>query len=73
MRPLRMARDEGLLPWREAGIEVLQGGGGLRLEAGDVVGDRDRVALLAEGAQFLDLGLQLGDRLFEIEIASHRT
>ena len=33
----------------------------------------DRVALLAEGAQFLDLGLQLGDRLFEIEIASHRT
>ena len=35
--------------------------------------DRDRVPLLAEGAQLLDLGLELGDRLFEIEIAAHRT
>ena len=71
MRPLRMARDLRLLPRAEAGVEVLQRRRGLGLEPRHVVDDRDRVVALAERAQLLDLRLELGDRLFEIEVASH--
>src|ERR671910_503832 len=73
MRPLRILRHEGLLQGAQIGLELLQGRGGLGLEALDVVADRDRVAVLAEGPQLLELGLELGDGLFEIEIAAHQT
>ena len=71
MRALRMARHLRLLPGRQVGIELLQGEGGLGLEAVDLVADGDGRAALAHGAQFLDLGLELGHRLFEVEIAAH--
>ena len=71
MRPLRMARDLRLLPGREIGIEFLEREGGLHLEPADLVADGDRAAGLGHGAQFLDLGLQFGHRLFEVEIGAH--
>ena len=73
MRPLGMARDEGLLPGRELGIELLEGVGGLDLQARDVVGDGDGVPVLTERPKLLDLGFKLGDGLFEIEITAHQT
>ena len=71
MRPLRMARHLRLLPGRQVGIELLERQRRLHLEPADLVADRDRGIALAHGAQFLDLGLQFGHRLFEIEIAAH--
>ena len=71
MRPLRMARHLRLLPGRQVGIEFLERERGLDLEPVDLVVDGDRAAGLAHGAQFFDLGLQFGHRLFEIEIAAH--
>ena len=71
MRPLRVAGDLRLLPGGEVGIEFLQRRRRLGLQPADLVADGDRVAGLAHGAQFLDLGLQFGHRLFEIEIAAH--
>ena len=72
MRPLRMARDLRLLPGRQVGIELLERLRRLGLEPRDLLADGDRVAARAHGAQLLDLGLELGHRLFEIEIAAHR-
>ena len=71
MRPLRMARHLRLLPGREVGIELLERERRLDLEAADLLADGDRAVALAHGAQFLDLGLQFGHRLFEVEIAAH--
>ena len=71
MRPLRMARDLRLLPGREIGIELLERQRRLDLEPVDLIADGDRAAGLGHGAQFFDLGLQFGHRLFEIEIAAH--
>ena len=71
MRPLRMARHLRLLPGRQVGIELLERERRLHLEAIDFVADRDGAAGLRHGAQLLDLGLQFGHRLFEIEIAAH--
>ena len=72
VRPLGMAGDLGLLPGRELGIEVLERLRGLGLEAGDLLADRGRAVAGLERAQFLDLGLELGHRLFKIEITAHR-
>ncbi len=72
VRSLRMTRDLRLLPRRQAPIERLQRLCGARLEAFDLLADRHRIALGAERAQFLDLGLEVGHRLFEVEIAAHR-
>ena len=71
MRPLRMARHLRLLPGRELGIELLERERRLDLEPVDLLADGDRVAGLGHGAQFLDLGLQFGHRLFEVEIGAH--
>ena len=71
MRPLRMARDLRLLPGRQIGIEFLERDRRLDLEPADLLADGDRAVALAHGAQFLDLGLQFGHRLFEIEIGAH--
>jgi hypothetical protein len=60
MRPLRVARDQRLLPGGQRGVEVLQRRRRLGLQPRDVVADRDRVALLAQRPQLLDLGLELG-------------
>src|SRR5258708_3651188 len=72
MRPLRMARHQHLLP----GAELLISGANLTLdlalELADLFCD-DVGAVIAEMLQLLDLALELGDRLFEIEeLPRHR-
>src|SRR5690606_24856702 len=71
MRPLRMARHLRLLPRRQVGVAVLQLLRRLLLKARHFIGNGHRVAIRLRGAQFLDLGVQLGLRLFEIEVAAH--
>ena len=71
MGPLRMTGDKRLLPRRQRRVELLQRRRRLGLEASDIVRDGHGIVVGAEGAQFLELGFQLGDRLFEIEIAAH--
>ena len=70
MRPLGMARDLRLLPRRQLGIGVAQQLARLGLEPVDLGVDVESAA--ARGlAQLGDAGLELGDRLFEIEIGQH--
>ncbi len=69
VRALRMARHQRLLPWRQIGIEVGQRLRRLVLDPPDLIGD-----VAARGhkrAQFVELGIELGDGLFEVEIAAH--
>ena len=69
MRPLRMAGDQGFLPRRQVVIEVAE-----RLR-GLVLDPRNLFADVAAGgrqcAQFVDLGVEFGDWLFEIKVAAH--
>jgi hypothetical protein len=62
----------GLLPGREAGIEVPQGLGRLDLQAGDLLADGGGAVAGIERAQLLQLGLDLGHRLLKVEITAHR-
>lgn len=71
MRPLWMPRDLRLLPRRQLAIEFLERLGGLAFELADLLGDRHGIVGRRHCAQFLDLGLKLGHRFFEIEIAAH--
>ena len=66
-----MAGDLRLLPGRQLGVEVAQRLRAPCLEPADLVGDGDGVALGLQRAQLLDLGLELGHRLFEVEIGAH--
>ncbi len=68
---VRMAGDLRLLPGRQLGVEIHQRLGGLGLQLGDVVGDGDGVTRLRQRLQLLDLAVQVGHRLFELEVASH--
>ena len=69
MRALRVARHQRLLPRRQVGVEL-----GERLRR-LVLDSRDLVADVAAGrrqrAQFIDLGFEFGDGLFEIEVRAH--
>ena len=69
MRPLRMARDQGLLPRRQIGVEIAQRLRGLVLDPRNLFADV--AAGRRERAQFIDLGVEFGDGLFEIEITAH--
>ena len=71
VRPLRMARDLRLLPGRQVRVDLLERERRLDLEPADLLADGDRLVALAHGAQFLDLGLQFGHGLFEVEIGAH--
>ena len=71
MRPLRMARDLRLLPRRQFAIEFLERLRGLAFDAVDLLADGDGIAVGLQRAQFLDLGLELGHRFFEVEIGAH--
>src|SRR5207249_4330394 len=64
--PLRVARDLRHLPGREARIDVAGELQALLAEPVDLFGDVDR-RLVLHVAQLFDLGLELGDRLLEIE------
>src|SRR5215212_6189436 len=70
-KPLRMAGDLRLLPRRQLGIEVAQRLRGLGFKPADIVGYIGCVARGLHRAQFLDLGLKLGHRLFKVEIGAH--
>ncbi len=69
MRPLRVARDQGFLPRRQVGVEIAQRLRGLVLDPRNLIADI--AAGRRQRAQFVDLGVEFGDRLFKIEIAAH--
>src|ERR1019366_1723044 len=71
VRAVGMARDLGLLPRRQFGVDFPERLLRLDLELGDLIADGHALALLAQRAQLLDLALQVRDRFFEIEVASH--
>ncbi len=65
-----MARHQHLLPRAELAVGLAQQPLGLGLQPPNLVGDVE-IAVIAEMAQLLDLGFQLGDWLFEIEEGPH--
>jgi hypothetical protein len=65
VRPRRMARQLRHLPRREVAEDLGGLHAQLALQRGDLVVDVERVAATG-AAQFLELGFQIGDRLFEI-------
>ena len=65
------ARDLGLLPGRQVGVEIGQRLVGAGLELGDLVGEGRRIAFLRDRAQFVEAGVDIGDRRFETEIGAH--
>ena len=71
MRPLRMARDQRLLPRGESGVEVGQRFLGFGLEASQLLADGDRAFAASHRTQFLDLGLEFGNGFFEVEVGAH--
>ena len=71
MRPLRMACHLRLLPGRQRRVELFERLVGLDLDAVDLLADGDGIAAGGHRPHFLDLGLKLGHRLFEIEIGAH--
>ena len=66
VRPLRVARELRDLPRRQVGENGFGDGLALGFEPRDFLGDIDFV-IVADEAQLFDLGLKLGDRLFEVE------
>ena len=71
VRPLRMPRHLRLLPRRQARIELLERLAGLDLDTVDFLADGDGIAASLQRAHFFHFGLELGHRLFEIEIGAH--
>jgi hypothetical protein len=67
MRPLRLARDLGLLPGRELGIGLPQQPFGAGLEPADLLRQVELAAAGVQVAQLLDLAFQLADGFLEIE------
>ena len=67
-----VARDLRFLPGVEPGVDAGELAFGLGLEARQLhaLGDGVRARGFGERGQFLDLSLDLGDRLFEIEISA---
>jgi hypothetical protein len=61
-----VAGDLGLLPGCQARVDVLERLGRLGLEPADLLADGGRAVGRFERAKLLDLGLDLGDRLFEV-------
>src|SRR5690349_24359716 len=66
-----MTRDLRLLPWRQPRIGIAQKLAGLAFEAADFGIDIDIVGAVRRFAKLGDAGLQLGDRLFKIEVGQH--
>ena len=69
VRPLRMPRHHRLLPRRQIGIELGQRLRRLLLDPRHFVADV--AAGRREHAQLVELGLEFGDGLFEVEIGAH--
>ena len=66
VRPLRVARDLRLHPGIKRGVGLVPHLRGLAAQAGDL--GLEGVLGRGQQRQLLDLGFQIGDRLFEIEI-----
>ena len=64
-----MARHQGLLPRRQIGVEIAQRLRGLVLDPRNLF--PDVAAGRRQRAQFIDLGIEFGNGLFEIEITAH--
>ena len=60
VRPLRMARDLGLLPGRQVGVELVERGAAFA-SSRVISSPMAPLVALGERAQFLDLGLELGE------------
>ena len=71
MRPLGVAGDLRLLPGCQADIDITQRRIGFGFETVDIVINRSSAIFRGERAQIGNLGFELGDRLFEIEIGAH--
>ena len=70
--PLRVAGQTGDLPAGQIAEDAFGERFALVLQAGNLIADVQRVVVTNQ-AQFFDLGLQVGDRLFEIqEVRVHR-
>jgi hypothetical protein len=68
--PLRMARDQRLLPGRELGVGGPQQRLRLVAQPPHLLGHVD-AARVGGPAQLLDLALEFGDRLFEVQEVAH--
>lgn len=71
MRALRVAGNLRLFPGAKLGIDFLGGILHASFETGDLVGGVDALVFGRELLQLVDLGLEVRDWLFEIEISLH--
>ncbi len=68
--PVRVTGDLGLLPGRQLGVGLGQKPLDLRLELPDLVGDIE-FSVTGQMTKLLDLTLEFGNRLFEIQEVMH--
>src|ERR1700730_12553015 len=73
MGSIGMTRHLGLLPWREFRVEVFEDLCGFGLKSGNLLPDGPCALAGLHGAQLVNFGFDLGNRLFKIKIAAHRT
>ena len=71
MRALLVPGDLRLLPGGQRQIEVGERLLRLDFEPGQLLANGDALAAARQGAQLLDLGLELGDGFFKIEISAN--
>ncbi|GJE72516.1 hypothetical protein CHKEEEPN_4073 [Methylorubrum podarium] len=71
MWSLRVTGDLRLLPGGEGGVDLGERLRGLRLQAPDLLADRDGAVALAQRLEFLELRLEFRDGLLEVEIGAH--
>ena len=71
MWPLRVPRHLDLLPGRQAGVEIRERLRGFGLELAELLADRHGLSVFGQRAQFVDLGFEFCDGLFEVEIGAH--
>jgi hypothetical protein len=72
MRPFGMARDQRLAPGIKLAIKIAQHLLGLAVQRRGLLFQIDPLALAGQRAQLLGLALQVGKRLFELEIGHQR-
>ena len=71
MRPVRVARNLGLLPRVQLAIDLGHGVAGPGFEPGNFIASVDALVLTGEFSQLEDFAFQVGDRFFEIKIIVH--
>ena len=71
MWSLRVPRHLDLLPGRKSGIEIRERLRGFGLELVQLLADRHGLSVFGQRTQFVDLGFEFCDGLFEVEIGAH--